>query len=568
MSESSIVWPQAALDAVAQLQAKIPPEYRLSADFIAKYPPRSDVRGAATDCGILTAKELDITSLETDSVSLLSRIKSKEFTAVEVTRAFTKRAAVGQQLLHYLTDFFPDEALKRAQELDDLYERTGQLVGPLHGLPIDIKANMMVEGTKASSGFVVDCLQPEATQHGLIAQILYDAGAVFYAKTNLPQSIMHLETYSFWGETRNPWNTALTPGGSSGGSSALVAFGGSTMGVGSDIGGSLRSPANACGIWTLKPTTQRLPKGSGCVPMLGADSILSTYGPLCRSLRDVELFFSTIIATKPWLKSPDLVPIPWHIPTAPSFSGTNGRLRVGVMWHDGVVLPQPPIRRALKEFAEKLRKDQSIEVVDYTPFKHKEAGDLAHALYFVDGGARIRAKAAEGGEPLVPLTQWVITRPTVKNHNISELWEVRTWYFYLELFADYDIAQLIARRDGLRVEYLAHFNAQNLDVVLCPAGAGPAPVLGTCKYWGYTNVWNFLDYPAAVFPTGALCDPAIDLEDTSRQYMSDADEYNARCYDAQVFKDMPLALQLVSRRYSEEFLVCALRQISSSLPLQ
>nr|GAT57172.1 predicted protein [Mycena chlorophos] len=551
MSESSIVWPQAALDAVAQLQAKIPPEYRLSADFIAKYPPGSDVRGAVTDCqcGILTAKELDITNLDTDSVSLLSRIKSKEFTAVEVTRAFTKRAAVGQQLLHCLTDFFPEEALKRAQELDDYYERTGQLVGPLHGLPIDIKANMMVKGTKASSGFVIDCLQPEATQHGLIAQILYDAGAVFYVKTNLPQSIMHLETYSFWGEALNPWNTALTPGGSSGGSSALVAFGGSTMGVGSDIGGSLRSPANACGIWTLKPTTQRLPKGSGCVPMLGADSILSTYGPLCRSLRDIELFFSTILGTKPWLKSPDLVPIPWHIPTAPSFSGTNGRLRVGVMWHDGVVLPQPPIRRALKGFAEKLRKDQSIEVVDYTPFKHKEAGDLAHALYFVDGGARIRAKAAEGGEPLVPLTEWVITRPTVKNHNISELWE------------------LIARRDGLRVEYVAHFNAQNVDVVLCPAGAGPAPVLGTCKYWGYTNVWNFLDYPAAVFPTGALCDPAIDLEDASRQYMSDADEYNARCYDAQVFKGMPLALQLVSRRYSEELLVCALRQISGSLPL-
>nr|GAT57171.1 predicted protein [Mycena chlorophos] len=686
MSESSIVWPQAALDAVAQLQAKIPPEYRLSADFIAKYPPGSDVRGAVTDCqcGILTAKELDITNLDTDSVSLLSRIKSKEFTAVEVTRAFTKRAAVGQQLLHCLTDFFPEEALKRAQELDDYYERTGQLVGPLHGLPIDIKANMMVKGTKASSGFVIDCLQPEATQHGLIAQILYDAGAVFYVKTNLPQSIMHLETYSFWGEALNPWNTALTPGGSSGGSSALVAFGGSTMGVGSDIGGSLRSPANACGIWTLKPTTQRLPKGSGCVPMLGADSILSTYGPLCRSLRDIELFFSTILATKPWLKSPDLVPIPWHIPTAPSFSGTNGRLRVGVMWHDGVVLPQPPIRRALKEFAEKLRKDQSIEVVDYTPFKHKEAGDLAHALYFVDGGARIRAKAAEGGEPLVPLTEWVITRPTVKNHNIAELWELffstilgtKPWLKSPDLvpipwhiptapsfsgtngrlrvgvmwhdgvvlpqppirralkgFAeklrkdqsievvDYtpfkhkeagDLAhalyfvdggarirakaaeggeplvpltewvitrptvknhniselwELIARRDGLRVEYVAHFNAQNVDVVLCPAGAGPAPVLGTCKYWGYTNVWNFLDYPAAVFPTGALCDPAIDLEDASRQYMSDADEYNARCYDAQVFKGMPLALQLVSRRYSEELLVCALRQISGSLPL-
>jgi Asp-tRNA(Asn)/Glu-tRNA(Gln) amidotransferase A subunit family amidase len=75
--------------------------------------------------------------------------------------------------------------------------------------------------------------------------------AVFYVKTNLPQCIMHLETYSFWGQVLNPYNTKLTPGGSSGGCSALVAFGGSPLSIGSDIGGSLRSPANACGIWTL-----------------------------------------------------------------------------------------------------------------------------------------------------------------------------------------------------------------------------------------------------------------------------------------------------------------------------
>ncbi|KAJ7060508.1 amidase signature domain-containing protein, partial [Mycena amicta] len=533
-----------ALDAVAELNAKIPPELRLSPDFIAKYPPGSDVRAAAAESGLLTEEELNITSLDGDSVSLLARIKNKELTAVQVARAFSKRAAIAQQLLHCLTDFFMEEALQRAQELDDHYKKTGELFGPLHGLPIDIKDNMMVKGTRATGGFACDYLQPPATHHGLIAQILYDAGAVFYAKTNLPQSIMHLETYSFWGQALNPCNTALTPGGSSGGSSALVAFGGSTLGVGSDIGGSLRSPANACGIWTLKPTTQRLPKGSGCVPMPGADSILSAYGPLCRSLRDMELFFSVILSTKPWLKSPDLVPIPWALPATPPWSGTNGRLRVGVMWNDGVVLPQPPIRRALKAMVEALKGDETIEIVEYAPFKHREASDLAHALYFIDGGARMRAKAAETGEPLLPLTEWVITRPTVKDHTVHELWE------------------LLAKRDNLRAEYVKHFNAQNVDE------RAPAPALGTCKYWAYTNVWNFVDYPAAVFPTGLLSDPAIDAKDAAREYMSDADEFNSNCYEPKTFKGAPLGLQLVTRRYAEELLVCALQRISNVLPLK
>ncbi|KAF7290792.1 Amidase domain-containing protein [Mycena indigotica] len=551
-TNSDIEWPQVALRFVDELYAKIPPELRLSQDFLDQYPPGSDVRAAVAACGLLSKDEMEITNPEYDSVSLLRRIKDKEVTAVQVARAFCKRAAVAQQLLHCLTDFFMEVALRRAQELDDHYNTTGELVGPLHGLPIDMKDHMMVKGTKSSGGFVCDYLHPPASYHGITAQILYDAGAVFFVKTNQPQSIMHLETYSFFGQTLNPYNTALTSGGSSGGCSALVAFGGSTLGIGSDIGGSLRSPSNACGLWTLKPTCSRLPTGHGYIPMPGADSISGTFGPICRSLRDINLFFSVVLDTKPWLKAPEVVPIPWEIPASPSWSGTNGRLRVGVMWHDEVVLPQPPVRRALKTFADALKGIDDIEVVDYKPFKHHKASALAHELYFTDGGARIRSKAAETGEPILPLTEWVITYPSVKDHTMHEHWE------------------LAVEREVLRAEYLEYFNAQNVDVVLCPAGAGPAPELGTCKYWAYTNVWNFVDYPAAVFPTGLLCDPALDKTDGPREYMSEADEYNAKCYSdrPETFKGAPLCLQLVGKRYKEELLMRALEEISEALPLQ
>ncbi|KAJ7631586.1 amidase signature domain-containing protein [Mycena polygramma] len=548
---SPIHWPQVALDAVAERDSRIPSSLRLSPSVLANYPPGSDVRQAAEQSGLLTAEELDITAPSMDATALLERIKARRLTAVQVVTAFAKRAAIAHQLLSCLTDFFLDEALVRARELDEAYEKTGKLVGPLHGLPISIKDHMDLAGHKSTSGFSGDTFNPPASKHGSIAQVLYDAGAVFYCKTNVPQSCMHLEAHSFWGQVVNPHNTALTAGGSSGGCCALVAFGGSPLSIGSDIGGSLRSPAAACGLWTLKPTTLRIPRGAGSGPVPGANSIVEAFGPLCRSIRDVDMWFSVVIGSKPWLREYDLVPLPWRISAPPSWSGSNGRMRLGVMWHDGVVQPLPAIRRALKTLVDALTKVPDIEVVEYVPFKHFEASELAHELYFVDGGASVRERAAVTGEPILPLTEWVITHPKVKDHNMHELWDLNL------------------RREALRAEYLQHFNSQNVDVVLCPVGPGPAPLLGTSKYWGYTNVWNFVDYPAAVFPTGLHVDPALDVKDDSvpRTWMSGADEEISAAYEPTAFSGAPLCLQLVGRRFAEETVVQALRGISQVLPL-
>ncbi|KAJ7903241.1 amidase signature domain-containing protein [Mycena leptocephala] len=542
-------WPQVALDAVAERDRRIPPSLRLTASFLANYPAGSNVRSAAEASGLLSAKEMEITALTSDATAILERIKGKELTAVEVVTAFGKRAAIAHQLLSCLTDFFFEEALVRAKDLDDYYERTGELVGPLHGLPISIKDHMDVLGHKSGCGFSADTIFTPASKHGSMAQLLYDAGAVFYCKTNLPQSIMHLETYSFWGQVVNPYNTKLTAGGSSGGCSALVAFGGSPLSIGSDIGGSLRSPAAACGLWTLKPTTHRVPRDAASPEP--SDSIVESWGPICRSLRDTDRWFSVVIGSKPWLREHDLVPIPWQISTPTKWSGTDGRIRLGVMWHDGVVLPQPPIRRALKALVDVLTKNSAFEVVEYVPFKHSEASELVHELYFVDGGTHVRATAASTGERILPLTEWVITRPTVKDHTIHELWDLNL------------------RREALRAEYLDHYSSQNVDVVLCPVGPGPAPPLGTSKYWGYTSIWNFVDYPAAAFPTGLYADPLLDVKDSGvRTWMSDTDEKISTGYEPMDFGGAPICLQLASRRFADETVIQALYKIAEVLPLE
>ncbi|KAJ4477186.1 amidase signature domain-containing protein [Lentinula aciculospora] len=545
-------WPLVARDAVVERESRIPANLRLHPEFIARYPAGSDVLGAAASSGLMSDKELQLTDPSNDATAILLAIKDKNVTAVDVLTAFMKRAAIAHQLVCCLTQVFFEEGLVRAKELDDHYEKTGELVGPLHGLPISVKDHMGLEGKNATGGFSDDLDSFISTEHAPLNQILWDAGCVFFCKTNLPQAMMHLETYSFWGQTLNPYNTHLTSGGSSGGCGALVAFGGSPLSIGSDIGGSLRSPASCCGIYTLKPTTRRLPSNGlrGCSAVPGSEAIISTCGPLARSSRDISLFFDVVLQAQPWLQHMGLVPLPWKSESI-TWSGSGGKIRLGVMWDDGNVLPQPPVRRALKAMVETLRKTGNFDIIDYNPKYHKELVLMAQSLYFGDGGASVRARSDAKGEPLCHLTEWVVTLPGVKDYTSHQLWEI------------------LLERDALRAKYYSHWNSQNIDVLLCPVQYGAAQPLQTTKYWGYTSAFNCADFPAAVFPTGLRANTTLDPKDTEpREAWSEADAYSAASYDPLLSNNAPLSLQLVSRRHADEVVMQALKEIEKVLPLR
>lgn len=123
---------------LSRLQNQIPPTYRLDESLLEN--PPLNVTSIPETCGILSQKEITITNL--DATGVLEKIKSKELSAVEVVTAFGKRAAIAHQLTACLTDFFIDEGIQRAKELDDHLETHGEPVGPLHGLPISIKVRV------------------------------------------------------------------------------------------------------------------------------------------------------------------------------------------------------------------------------------------------------------------------------------------------------------------------------------------------------------------------------------------------------------------------------------------
>ena len=185
-----------------------------------------------------------------------------------------------------------DLAMEQARAAEDAVMR-GDKLGPLHGLPVPIKDTQMTAGVRTTMGSVVyEHRVPE--RNSAVAERVLNAGAVMLGKTNVPEfGMVGCCENSLGVLGLNPWNTDRTPGGSSGGAAAAVAAYLCPVATGSDGGGSLRIPANFCGIYTIKPTQGRVSgyTGLGGPPM---PNIFSQSGPLARSVRDAAMLLQVL----------------------------------------------------------------------------------------------------------------------------------------------------------------------------------------------------------------------------------------------------------------------------------
>ncbi|KAF2436723.1 amidase [Tothia fuscella] len=503
---------------------------------------------------ILTEEEIKLT--ESLPETLMAELATGALTSTKVTKAFLRRAALAQKLTNCVTELLPERALKRAAELDTYFAQNKKPIGSLHGLPISVKEHIGMKDLDLNAGFV-SWVGNTAKADAVILQILWSAGAVFYVRTTQPQSLMHLETSSnLYGETVNPYNTKLTSGGSSGGEGALLGFNGSCLGIGTDIGGSIRSPAANNGVYGLRPTSFRLPNAGCLATMLYEEHVIPVIGPLSTSLEGIRLFTKTIIDAQPWLKQANLLPLPWKEGDLREKDASGKTtLRVGVMWDDEIVKPHPPVLRALKKVVDKLKEIEGVELIDWKPYKHDLAWEIIASLYFADGALEDKVAIAASGEPYRPLTNFIINdNPYVKELTITELW---AW---------------TAKRDKYREEYMNLWNStandgkRPIDVILCPVGPGAAPPLNCAHYWAYTSQWNLLDYPALVFPVTQV-DPLIDLKEERYQPRNEKDAYNYELYERERYRDAPVSLQLVGRRFDDEKIIQVLDFIQQHVKL-
>jgi amidase len=234
------------------------------------------------------------------AAELAAMIRSREVSTREVIQAHLDRIEAVNPQVNAVVRLLADQALAAADAADRaVADGTG--LGPLHGVPFTVKENVDLAGTPTTQGVpaLAEAVAPVDAPH---VERLRAAGAIPIGRTNLPDFALRVHTDSaLHGPTRNPWNPARTAGGSSGGEAAALATGMSPLGLGNDIGGSLRNPAHCCGVASIKPSTGSVPSATVIPPedKLMAVQLMAVEGVMARRVADVRTGFTAIAGQHP-----------------------------------------------------------------------------------------------------------------------------------------------------------------------------------------------------------------------------------------------------------------------------
>jgi amidase len=299
------------------------------------------------------------------ATELAQRIARRELSSIEAVDAHLARIDAVNPALNAVVRLLAEEA-RAGAALADKKIAAGETVGPLHGVPFTVKENIDMAGLPTTWG-VPALAQAVVPTDAPVVERMRAAGAIPIGRTNLPDMALRLHTVSsLHGLTRNPWNPDRTAGGSSGGEASALASGMSPIGLGNDIGGSLRNPANACGIASIRPSAGRVPDAcfGPSEDRLLAVQLMNVQGPMARRVADVRLGLKVLMGAHPR--------DPWSI-DAP-FDGPPQSRPIRV-----AVLPEPPggstdpkvaaiVRRAAQALA-----DAGYVVEEACPTRYEDA---------------------------------------------------------------------------------------------------------------------------------------------------------------------------------------------------
>lgn len=325
---------------------------------------------------------------ELPAAELARLIRSRDVSARESVQAALDRLDQVNGDINAVVEHRPDEALEAAAAIDARL-RSGDEVGPLAGVPVTTKVNVDQAGYATTEG--VTLLRDLVAQaNSPVVDNLLKAGAVIIGRTNAPAfSARWFTSNRLYGETLNPRDPGLTPGGSSGGAAAATAAGIGAIAHGTDIAGSIRYPAYACGVHGLRPTLGRVPvyNASGPERTIGGQ-IGAVSGPLARTIGDLRLALSAMAA-------PDARD-PWWVP-APLIGPPVGRRAAICVAPDGLET-QPAVAQAVRDSAVRLQAaGWEVEEVDTTP-PLAEAADAHTTLWCGDGYADKLAMVEREGD--------------------------------------------------------------------------------------------------------------------------------------------------------------------------
>ena len=409
---------------------------------------------------------------------MAEQIRSGQLSSRELVTACLQRIDQVNPKINAVVQLCQERALDEADKLDRAASR-GEFQGPLHGVPITLKDSLDTLGIVSTGGtlgrkdFVPDFDAPVVAR-------LRQAGAVLLGKTNTPELTLSGETNNLiYGRTRNPYDLERSPGGSSGGSAAIIACGGSALELGSDTGGSIREPAHLCGICGIKPTSGRTPRSGHIVPYAGGvmDS-LTQIGPMARYVEDLSLSLPLICG--PDGEDPSVVPVVMGNPAEVDLS----RLRIA--WYDDnrIVSPDPCLQTAVNQVTSALNQEGLQLQEKLLPGMPQLVSLTTELRESANAGLILRLLERYGTREPGPDLQGYLTEKTLAAMDRLD-------------------PVLMESIDQARSEALGFF--ADFDAILCPPSHALARPHGASHQdsfddWSYMTIFNLLGWPGISVP--------------------------------------------------------------------
>jgi len=477
-------------------------------------------------------------------------IAARRFSSTEAVSAFIDRQNEVQPRLNAVAVALHGQAMAAAKAADQSRPADGRM---LYGVPVTVKECFDVAGTATTVGLVGRAADLKSDDAELVSR-LRKAGAIITAKSNLAQLELFVESDNpLFGRTNNPWDLARTPGGSSGGEAALVAASASPLGLGTDIGGSVRVPAHFCGLCGLRATPGTLSLAGTADQMLfgHVTGVPDAAGPLARTVADLRLAMEVL--------------------AEPVREANIQGLVIGLYDADGFMPASAAVRRAVHQAAHALEA-AGAHVVPFEPPGVLEALDLFYGLFTADGAAAYDKMIA--GEQLDSRISQLIQLATMPawmrpvlgagltiagQRRLSHL--IRT----TGVRTQEEVRAIIDRRDAYVTRFEAAMTRAGVDALLCPPNALPALKHGASADLGpasvsYTALYALLGWPAGVVPVTRVRPGETDTRPRAIDMMDRA----ARRTD-QDSAGLPVGVQVAARPHREDLILAVMAAVEGAL---
>ncbi|XP_039908702.1 vitamin D3 hydroxylase-associated protein-like [Simochromis diagramma] len=509
---------------------------------------------------VLRYKELHPT---TDSSFILGlslsevtkQLKEGSLTPEDVFYSYMEKTLAVNKKLNCCTEIL-------LESLDQLTTVGSNKDGLLYGVPVSIKENIAFKNHDCSCGVVINLDQP-AEKDSVLVQVLKKQGAIPFVKTNLPQALLSYDCSNpIYGQTVNPHNPQKTSGGSSGGEGALIGGGGSLLGIGTDIGGSIRIPASFCGICGFKPTAGRLSL-QGVRPIYrGQKSVSSSPGPMARDVDSLALCMQALLCDHMFSLDPTVPPLPFNM----EIYRSSRPLRIGYLESDGYTHPSPSMARGVRE-VKALLEQAGHTFVPYCPLKMDEIVPELWLRGLLADGTTTLLQKLEGGpvDPCLEPQIFVYRLPKWLKKIISFLLKPVSPHTSARMSAFCGVGsvpelwkQHAAVEDYIQ-ETIAHWRSCNIDVLLCPV-TGPAYNFLYCGKTSvntnYTFVYNILNFPAGVVTVSTV---TAEDEEEFEHYPDKFDKVLKEAVTGG--EGLPVAVQCVALPWQDELCLRLMKEV-------